>query len=205
MDWSHFGCHRHFGRNILRFQRIDMELSLVEITKIEEVGLGDRVCIDTDTELKLGEGMLIGSLSRGMFLVHSETVENPYVETRPFRVNAGPVSAYVLVPGGKTRYLVELKGGDPVIAVDSNGKEREVKVVRSKIETRPFLLVEAKLGEVEFHSFLQNAETIRLVTEDGKAVSVVNLKPGDKVLALVDKEGMGRHFGMAVEETIIEK
>jgi len=182
-----------------------MKLSLVEITKIEEVGSGDRVCIDTDTELKLGEGMLIGSLSRGMFLVHSETVENPYVETRPFRVNAGPVSAYVLVPGGKTRYLVELKGGDPILAVDSKGKSREVKVVRSKIETRPFLLVEAKLGKVEFHSFLQNAETIRLVTEDGKAVSVVNLKPGDKVLALVDKEGMGRHFGMAVEETIIEK
>jgi len=186
-----------------------MELSLVEITKVEETGSGDRVCIDTDTELRLGEGMLIGSLSRGLFLVHSETVENPYVETRPFRVNAGPVSAYVLVPGGKTRYLVELKGGDPVLAVDCEGKEREVKVVRSKIETRPFLLVKAKFEGnsemVEFHSFLQNAETIRLVREDERPISVVNLKPGDKVFALVDKEGMGRHFGMAVEETIIEK
>ncbi|MBU4201855.1 MAG: 3-dehydroquinate synthase II, partial [Candidatus Altiarchaeota archaeon] len=44
-----------------------------------------------------------------------------------------------------------------------------------------------------------------LVGRKGKKIPAGKLKPGDKVLALVDKEGMGRHFGMAVEETIIEK
>ena len=50
---------------------------------------------------------------------------------------------------------------------------------------------------------LQNAETIRLVNPDGKAVSVTSLKSGDKVLAHIEKAG--RHFGMKVEETLIER
>ncbi|RPI38681.1 MAG: 3-dehydroquinate synthase II, partial [Methanoregulaceae archaeon] len=49
----------------------------------------------------------------------------------------------------------------------------------------------------------QNAETIRLVDENGKAISVVNLQQGDTILGCV-LEG-GRHFGMAVKETIREK
>lgn len=183
----------------------NIKLSEATITEIGESGSGDRVCIDTNAEFKLGEGMLVGSLSRGLFLVHSETVENPYVETRPFRVNAGPVSAYTLNPEGKTNYLIELKGGKPVLAVDYKGKSRGMEVVRSKIERRPFLLVKAEAEGIKFHGFLQNAETIRLVKPDGKAISVVNLKKGDKVLALVDKEQKGRHFGMGVEETIVEK
>jgi 3-dehydroquinate synthase II len=50
---------------------------------------------------------------------------------------------------------------------------------------------------------LQNAETIRLVDAQGKATSVTSLKPGDKVLAHMEKAG--RHFGMKVEETLIER
>ena len=50
---------------------------------------------------------------------------------------------------------------------------------------------------------LQNAETIRLVRPGGSPVSVVELKPGDTVLAFY--EGAARHFGMKIEETIQEK
>jgi len=41
------------------------------------------------------------------------------------------------------------------------------------------------------------------LTRDGKAISITNLKPGDKVLAHV--EHSGRHFGMKVEESLIER
>lgn len=41
--------------------------------------------------------MLIGSYSKSLFLVHSESLESEYVASRPFRVNAGPVQAYVMV------------------------------------------------------------------------------------------------------------
>ncbi len=79
------------------------------ITNLEPVGSGDRVCIDTTTMMKPGEGMLVGSYSKAMFFIHSESLESEYVASRPFRVNAGPVQAYVMVPGNKTRYLSELK------------------------------------------------------------------------------------------------
>ena len=64
---------------------------------------GDRVCIDTTSMMVPGEGMLIGSYSKAMFLVHSESLESEYVASRPFRVNAGPVQA-CYGPGNKTRY-----------------------------------------------------------------------------------------------------
>ena len=178
-------------------------LDVATITKVEPIGSGDRVCIDTCSLMEIGEGMLIGSYSRALFLVHSETVENPYVATRPFRVNAGPVHAYILCPGNKTKYLSELKAGDKVLIVDKDGNTREAIVGRVKIERRPLVLIEAEYKGDIIRTILQNAETIRLVNEKGEPISVVDLKPGDKVL--IKPEEYARHFGMAIKETIIEK
>lgn len=60
----------------------------------------------------------------------------------------GPVHAYVAVPGGKTCYLSELKAGKEVIVVDQNGSQRSAIVGRVKIETRPLILVEGKVGHL---------------------------------------------------------
>jgi 3-dehydroquinate synthase II len=57
---------------------------------------------------------------------------------------------------------------------------------------------EGKTGGV----FLQNAETIRLVSSDGLPISVVALKAGDSVLCRLDSAG--RHFGMRIDEDIKE-
>jgi 3-dehydroquinate synthase II len=178
-------------------------LETAKIKKIKQLGLGDRVCIDTCTSMKLGEGMLVGNSSSAMFLVHSESVENPYVAPRPFRVNAGGVHAYTLLPGGKTKYLSELKSGEDVLIVDHQGDTQPVIVGRVKIEKRPMLLVEAEAGRKTVSLILQNAETIRLVRPDGTPVSVVELKESGEVL--VYTEEAGRHFGIKVEETITEK
>jgi 3-dehydroquinate synthase II len=180
-----------------------LNLVVAEVKEVKSVGMGDRVCIDTCSMFNLGEGMLVGSQSNGLFLVHSETLESEYVAARPFRVNAGPVHAYTMVPGGKTRYMSELNAGDEVLGVDSEGNTRSMIVGRSKIEKRPLILVEAIAGEKKIKSLLQNAETINLVTSDKKPVSVVKLKKGDKILAYTE-EG-GRHFGMKVKESINEK
>ena len=51
-----------------------------------------------------GEGLLVGSFARALFLVHSECAESAYINSRPFRVNAGPVGAslqYIKTFGGK--------------------------------------------------------------------------------------------------------
>ncbi|RWW56832.1 hypothetical protein BHE74_00036421 [Ensete ventricosum] len=87
----------------------------------------------------------VGSFARGLFLVHSECLESNYIASRPFRVNAGPVHAYVAIPGGKTCYLSELQAGKEVIVVDQSGLQRTAIVGRVKIESRPLILLEAKV------------------------------------------------------------
>ena len=178
------------------------ELSEVTVVSIKPVEMGDRVCIDTCSMMSPGEGMLIGSYSNCLFLIQSESEDNGYVASRPFRVNAGAVHSYMEVPGGGTRYLSEIKGGDSVLLCDENGNTRVASVGRCKVEKRPLLMVTATDGRKEYTVMLQNAETIKMVGSKG-SVSVTKLKPGDKVLAKI--ETGGRHFGMAIEETISEK
>lgn len=183
--------------------REQYELKEATITNIKPLGSGDRVCVDTTSMMQPGEGMLIGSYSKALFLVHSESLESEYVASRPFRVNAGPVQAYVMVPGNKTRYLAELKAGDEVLIVNTEGETRTAYVGRSKIEKRPLLLVEAEYEGTVIRTLLQNAETIRIVDSDNNPISVAELKVGDKVKVYI--ETSARHFGIAIDETIIEQ
>jgi len=173
------------------------------ITSTKQLGMGDRACLDTCTQMGLGEGMLVGNTASGFFLVHSESIDNPYVASRPFRVNAGAVHAYTLAPGGKTKYLADLKAGDEVLLVDYQGKSQTAYLGRNKIEKRPMILIEAEAESEPISLVMQNAETIRLVSPEGEAISITSLKPGDKVLGHIEKAG--RHFGMQVDETLIER
>ena len=178
-------------------------LQVARVIEVRPLGMGDRVCVDTCSNMALGEGMLVGNSSAALFLVHAESVENPYVEPRPFRVNAGPVHAYVRVPAGRTRYLSELRAGDEALIVAASGRTRMTNIGRAKVERRPLALVRAAAEGEEIAVILQNAETIRLTRPDGQPVSIVTLQPGDEVLVAL--EAAGRHFGMAVEETIRER
>ncbi len=188
--------------NVIKENVEKVELVKAKVTNIVSVGMGDRVAVDTTSLFKRGEGMLVGNSSAGMIFVHAETEESPYVASRPFRVNAGAVHMYTRVPGGKTVYLCELKAGKEVMAYDINGNGRAVVVGRSKIERRPMLLIEAEYEGKKLSAVLQNAETIRLVRGDGSLVSVVDLQVGDEILGYVEEAG--RHFGMKVDETILE-
>jgi len=177
-------------------------LHKAQITSIEAAGLGHRVCVDTMSMLKKSQGMLIGNSSAFTFLVHAETESNPYVAARPFRVNAGAVHAYAVMPGDKTRYLEELASGNEVLVVSADGSTSVATIGRVKVEIRPMLRITARVGDVLGAVFLQNAETIRLTRPDGEPVSVVSLKVGDEVLCKVDEAG--RHFGMRIAEEIKE-
>ncbi|MGQ9693787.1 MAG: 3-dehydroquinate synthase II [Thermodesulfobacteriota bacterium] len=187
----------------LKEEREKLELKKACIKRIEPVGLGDRVCVDTCSAMAPGEGMLIGNSSQALFLVHSESIENPFVNPRAFRVNAGGLHAYIRMAGGKTKYLAEIKGGDLVQVVNFEGKTYPAVVGRSKIEKRPLTLVEAEEGGRPISIILQNAETIRLTAPDGRGISLVDLKPNSEVL--VYREVGARHFGEQIEETIWER
>ena len=187
----------------LRSEGDKISLQTAEIVEVRPVGMGDRVCVDTCTSMGMGQGMLVGNSSSALFLIHSESISNPYVSQRPFRVNAGPVHSYTRIPGGKTRYLSELSAGDQVLIVDFKGNTSTGIVGRLKIEKRPLMLIKAVFDGKEIAAIVQNAETIRLTDPEGNALSVVGLVPGDKVLVAME-EG-GRHFGIQIEESITEK
>lgn len=192
--------------NELKISQGTLDLHKAVVTKVQPVGLGHRVCVDTLSLLRKGQGMLVGNSSAFTFLVHAETEHNEYVAARPFRVNAGGVHAYAQLPADRTTYLGELRAGQDVLIVGHDGKTSLATVGRVKVEVRPMLLVEARIGTGEQALtgtvFLQNAETIRLTRPDGTPVSVVTLREGDEILCRADSAG--RHFGMRIIEDIRE-
>jgi len=190
--------------DLVKKQTPKIQMVTARVTAVKQISTGARVCVDTCDLMAPGEGMLIGVQAAGFFLVEAEVHENPYVQSRPFRVNAGSLSMYTLASQQKTRYLSELKAGDEVLIVSREGKVRPANVGRVKIELRPLILVEAEIEGKKIKTILQNAETIRLVTPKSSK-PVTELKAGDEVLAHVTTSA-GRHFGVAVpDETVIER
>jgi 3-dehydroquinate synthase II len=189
---------------IVKKQTPKIKLVAAKITSVKQIDTGARVCVDTCDLMTTGEGLLVGCQSAGLFLVEAEVYENPYVQPRPFRVNAGAPSNYTLASMQNTRYLSELKAGGEVLVITQEGKVRSTNVGRSKIEFRPLLLIEAEAECARIKVILQNAETIRLVTVKGSK-PVTELKAEDEVLVHLAARG-GRHFGVSVaEERVIER
>jgi 3-dehydroquinate synthase II len=190
-------------RDLILGESENISLSTARVTRVKPIGTGARVCVDTTELLESGEGLLTGSSSQALFLVEGEVHHNPHVNSRPFRVNAGPVSSYVLTASGKTRYLSELSAGETVLLTDRSGRTRNADIARVKIERRPMILIEADIENRRLTTIVQNAETVRLVTKEGSK-PVSEIKPGDEILVRLE-EG-GRHFGTKVaDEMIIEK
>ncbi|MEM4404246.1 MAG: 3-dehydroquinate synthase II [Nitrososphaerota archaeon] len=180
-----------------------VELRPARVTEVFDVGMGERACVDTTSMLRYGEGLLVGSMARMLFLVHNESVGSKFTPPRPFRVNAGSVHLYTLGPTGKTLYLSELKSGMRVLIVSKDGSTRIASVGRVKIERRPMIQVNAEVDGVYGSVTLQKAETIRLVTAKGEIVDVTSLAKGEEVLSWLSSKA-ARHMGMEVNEFIDE-
>ena len=181
-----------------------MELIPARVVEVRDAGVGDRVCIDTASILKPDEGMLVGSWSNLFFFLLGETSRSKFSAPRPFRVNAGAVHNYMLLPDCKTTYLSELESGREVFVLDSKAAPRKATIGRIKIERRPLSFVKVECGETEGCILVQNAETIRFMKANGDGVSVTELKPGEEILVCLSRGG-GRHFGVEVEEFVLEK
>ncbi len=181
-----------------------VEIVPVKVRELRDLDMGERACIDTASMLTYGEGLLVGSKSNFLFLLHNESGGSKFTSPRPFRVNAGAVHSYTLLFNGKTKYLSEVEAGDEVLVVSKEGEARSVVVGRSKIERRPLKLVRAEFDGEVGTILVQNAETIAFVGKGGDPIPVTELKEEDEVLARVVK-AKGRHFGIEVDEYILEK
>jgi len=182
----------------------DIDLIELTVTCVEHVGMGERACVDTCTWLGRDEGILVGSHARGMILCASETHPLPYMQIRPFRVNAGAIMSYTLGEGGHTRYLSELRSGATVLAVDVKGHARPVTVGRAKIETRPLLCIRAVAADGrEVNAIVQDDWHVRVLGPGGTVLNSTALVPGDVVLGHLPERD--RHVGYPIDELCYEQ
>lgn len=180
-----------------------LELTPLLVTETRHVGMGLRACIDTTGLMNQEEGMLVGSTSSGGILVCSETHYLPYMNLRPFRVNAGAVHSYIWMPNNTAEYMTDLSAGSKVLCANYNGTVRELTVGRVKIEVRPLLLIRGDAQGRELNVIVQDDWHIRLMGVDGKPKNATQIQSGDTLLAYLCNQG--RHVGISVSETIIER
>ncbi|RJV00087.1 MAG: hypothetical protein DWC10_00710 [Candidatus Poseidoniales archaeon] len=186
-----------------------MNLCSLEVKRVEEAGLGDRYCLDFIASFRQNEGVLVGSSASTMFLIHSETIPSSFVPTRPFRVNAGSPHSYICMADGSTKYMSELTSGDRVMGVNLHGETRAMVLGRIKIEQRPMLKITANESHKnqrntnESHVYMQQAETVRLISDDARPISVTELSP---TLCVIGWNGHGaRHLGVSIDSSVEER
>jgi 3-amino-4-hydroxybenzoic acid synthase len=180
-----------------------LQIDEAVIVGTRHLGLGYRACIDTTHLFDSDEGMLVGSTSTGGLLCCPEVFHLPYMELRPFRVNAASIHSYVFLGNGRTAYISELRVGAPLTAVHKSGRTREIYVGRSKIEIRPLILIEAEgPNQQRLNIIMQDDWHVRVFSHECKPLNVTELRPGDRVLGHFTRPG--RHVGIQVDEHIIE-
>ena len=163
--------------------RTQLELTEATVTRVEHAGMGYRGCVDTASLFAQDEGMLVGSTSAGGILVCAEVHYLPYMNLRPFRVNAGAVHSYVWTPEGRTAYITDLEVGTQVLAVNTAGVARPVLVGRVKTEVRPLRLIVADAGGTRINVLLQDDWHVRIFDANGDVRNCSTVEPGDKLLS----------------------
>lgn len=192
-----------FVARLAKLERSAVKMEAATVVRSVPIGMGVRSCIDTTTLFTETEGLLVGSTSQGALLCCPEVFFLPYMELRPFRVNAGAVHSYVYTFGNRTDYMTELRAGSPVMVVDRAGATRRGAVGRMKTEVRPLRLIEAAFDSGEkVNVILQDDWHVRIFSADAKPLNITELRPGDKVLGHL--AAPGRHVGIKVDEHILE-
>jgi 3-dehydroquinate synthase II/3-amino-4-hydroxybenzoic acid synthase len=177
------------------------ELTVFEVSHAEPAGMGYRGCIDTTTLFDDDEGMIVGSTSSGGILVCAEVHYLPYMDLRPFRVNAGAVHSYVF-GSENTAYVTDLQAGRRTCGVSASGRFREVVVGRVKVELRPLRLIVAHHGDVTVNVMLQDDWHVRVMSAERKPLNLTEVRPGTQLLGYACTPG--RHVGIQVAERIRE-
>lgn len=180
-----------------------LNLANAKVTEVRHIGMGKRVCVDTVDKMSQNEGMIVGSTSNGGILISSETHFLPYMDLRPFRVNAGALHSYVWGPDNMLPYLSDLRAGSKLLCVDTDGNAREIVVGRVKMETRPLLMICAEVEGQAINCIVQDDWHIRIFGSKGEALNASEIKVGDELTAYGCASG--RHVGIKIDEDLYEK
>ncbi|SDM45912.1 3-dehydroquinate synthase II [Sediminibacillus halophilus] len=178
-----------------------VKTTYVEVIETKQVGEGMRVCIDFVDSLQEEEGLYIGNTGHGYLKVLSENRQSDGYPPRPFRINCGGFHQY-LYQEKESQYLQEIKPGES-LTVSSPQGDRSISVGRVKIERRPFIRVSCQGDEGIVSATLQSSTSVYVQEAEKGAVSVLDLKKGDRIAGRMDKPG--RHLGKKIDEFIEER
>src|SRR5881296_160425 len=123
-----------------------------KITSVRSLGLGDRVCVDTCSLLRSGEGMLVGNSSTGLFLIHAETLETGDVDAKG--------RARSVVVG---RVKTERR---PLLVVEAEIDDRRYSTIVQNAETVRFVTVDG--GSLGVSALRVGSEVLLRVEEGGR-------------------------------------
>ncbi|MFC4402765.1 3-dehydroquinate synthase II [Gracilibacillus xinjiangensis] len=177
-------------------------LQEAEVISMKSIGEGSRVCLDFVDKLQPTEGILVGNTGHGYIMVLAENRTTETYPARPFRVNAGAIHQYAVVDEEKTAYLAELKPGDHVAVMSTEGYTRKIAIGRVKIEKRSFIRIVVNVDGQEISATLQEADSVHLLGHDDTEKQAIQLQQGDRIMVRFDQPG--RHLGEKIEEEIVE-
>ncbi|CAL1135591.1 unnamed protein product [Cladocopium goreaui] len=164
------------------------ELKLCMVESVELIhGEADRVNLDMISMLQPGEGALVGSTAKALCFIHADAAGHG------FRINAGPVHAYVALPDGRIKYLSDVEAGDQILMVDlgrggvGSLASRSVAVGRCQVDRCQVARIRLFLEGEHSQLFLEWTDAVRVHGRkaDGGpsgAVPITQLKGGDEIL-----------------------
>ncbi|CAK9009421.1 unnamed protein product [Durusdinium trenchii] len=164
------------------------ELKLVTVESVEVIhGEADRVYLDMINMLQSGEGALVGSTAKALCFIHADA------GGRAFRINAGPVHAYVALPDGRTKYLSDVEAGDQILMVDigrgGHGApaSRSVTVGRCQVDRCQVARIRLCLDGEHSQLFLEWTDAVHLHGRQAgggpsEPLPLTQLRGGDEIL-----------------------
>ncbi len=173
----------------------------LEVVELKKVGEGMRVCLDFIDRLQEEEGLYIGNTGHGYLKVLSENRQSEGYPPRPFRINCGGFHQY-FYQEKESRYLQEIKAGESLVVSSPQGS-RSISIGRVKIERRPLIRVICHGEEGSISATLQSSTSVYVEEAEKGAVSVLDLKKGDRIAGMMDEPG--RHLGKKIDEFIEER
>ena len=111
----------------------------------------------------------------------------PYMNLRPFRVDADGIHMYAWAPNGRTPYFSDLGVGETVLAVNTSGRARPVTVSRIKAEVRLLRLIECRAQDRTLNALLQADWHVRVSDVAGGVRNSTDIHVGDRLQWTLDR------------------
>lgn len=159
-----------------------LPLQRFEVLRLEELGSGPHVVLESCSALNDGESLLVGATVTSQLLTRG--LHRPAsARGLPFRMDVGGSGTFVLMDGFRRRCLMQLRSGESVLLADRSGRVRTVVVGRIRQERQPLVRIHARAPSGQTaEAVVRPADDVYLLGDNDECLSTAQLTPGAPVL-----------------------